>query len=44
MSRAPAAKEVEQLAFKFFLRFSRLEFALKENGFLKSHEEGTDGC
>lgn len=35
-----AAIAVEQLAFKFFLRFARFEFALKETGYLKNHTEG----
>jgi hypothetical protein len=40
MHHDEAANVVEQLAFKFFLRFSRFEFALKETGYLKNHTEG----
>ncbi|WP_144030219.1 hypothetical protein [Burkholderia sp. AU6039] len=32
--------ELSKLAFEFFYRFSRFEFALKENGYLQNENEG----
>jgi hypothetical protein len=32
--------DLSQVAFTFFYWFSRFEFALKENGYLKSHQAG----
>jgi len=34
--------ELTALAFDFFYWFSRFEFALKENNYLKSHEDGAN--
>ncbi|MFP8832815.1 hypothetical protein ACLIJR_00950 [Hydrogenophaga sp. XSHU_21] len=34
------ATNLSSLAFDFFFWFSRFEFALKENGYLKSHSRG----
>lgn len=40
MQRDAIDSELTQLAFDFFFRFSRFEFALKANGYLKSHQPG----
>jgi len=42
MQRNAIDAELTNLAFDFFFRFSRFEFALKENGYLMSHEPGTN--
>lgn len=41
MRKEEVTAELSNLAFDFFYWFSRFEFALKENGYLKSHAEGT---
>lgn len=40
MRREDVSHNLSELAFEFFFWFSRFEFALKENGYLKSHTEG----
>ena len=40
MRKEDVSAEVSGLAFDFFYWFSRFEFALKENGYLKSHSPG----
>lgn len=40
MRKDDVAANLSNLAFDFFFWFSRFEFALKENGYLKSHEPG----
>ncbi|USX27246.1 hypothetical protein NHH73_02795 [Oxalobacteraceae bacterium OTU3CINTB1] len=40
MNRDQLTAEVEHLAFEFFFRFSRFEFALKENCYLEDEREG----
>lgn len=40
MRREEIDSQLSALAFDFFYWFSRFEFALKENGYLKSHEPG----
>jgi hypothetical protein len=40
MHREDIPKDLEQIAFDFFYWFSRFEFALKENHFLKAEEVG----
>lgn len=40
MRKEDVAANLSNLAFDFFYWFSRLEFALKENGYLKSHVPG----
>lgn len=40
MNREQLTSEVEHLAFDFFFRFSRFEFALKENRYLEDEREG----
>lgn len=40
MSKPEISDELSQLAFEFFYWFSRFEFCLKENGFLKSEKAG----
>lgn len=40
MRKEDVAANLSNLAFDFFYWFSRLEFALKENGYLKSHMPG----
>ncbi|MCK0506516.1 MULTISPECIES: hypothetical protein [Aromatoleum] len=40
MRRDEIANELSIRAFEFFYWFSRFEFALKENGYLRSHDVG----
>jgi hypothetical protein len=40
MRKEEVAASLSDLAFDFFYWFSRFEFALKENGYLKSHVPG----
>ncbi len=40
MRREDVTCELRDLAFEFFFRFTRFEFALKENGYLKSRNPG----
>ncbi|MCE9684008.1 hypothetical protein [Halomonas alkalisoli] len=40
MQREQVDKELKDSSFEFFYWFSRFEFALKENGFLKDHLPG----
>lgn len=40
MKKEDLSAELSELAFEFFYWFSRFEFALKENGYLHSHEPG----
>ncbi len=40
MRKEDVTANLSDLAFKFFYWFSRFEFALKENGYLKSHVPG----
>jgi hypothetical protein len=40
MRREDVSQELSGLAFEFFFWFSRFEFTLKENGFLKSRVNG----
>lgn len=40
MQRSAVDSNLSELAFEFFFAFSRVEFALKENQFLKSHTPG----
>lgn len=40
MRKEDVAANLSNLAFDFFYWFSRFEFALKENGYLKSHVPG----
>jgi hypothetical protein len=40
MQRKAINKKLEEVGFDFFYRFSRFEFALKENGYLKSTKPG----
>lgn len=40
MRKEDVAADLSKLAFDFFYWFSRFEFALKENGYLKSHQVG----
>ena len=42
MRREDVAPDLSILAFDFFYWFSRFEFALKENGYLKSHSVGAN--
>lgn len=42
MRREEITTELENASFGYFYWFSRFEFALKENGFLKSTEEGAN--
>ncbi len=42
MQRDAVDSKLTDLAFDFFFRFSRFEFALKENGYLKSHQPGAN--
>jgi hypothetical protein len=35
VKREDISSELSRLAFEFFFRFSRFEFALKENGYLQ---------
>ena len=42
MRREEITKELENASFEYFYWFSRFEFALKENGFLKSTEAGAN--
>ncbi|EJL74099.1 hypothetical protein AB4142_15060 [Variovorax sp. 2RAF20] len=41
MRREDIAQPLSELAFEFFFWFSRFEYALKENGYLKSLVDGT---
>jgi hypothetical protein len=40
MEREKISKELSDLAFQFFYSFSRFEFSLKENGYLRSRVTG----
>ncbi len=40
MQREKIGKELEKVSFDFFYRFSRFEFALKENRYLKNEKVG----
>lgn len=40
MRKEDVASDLSKLAFDFFYWFSRFEFALKENGYLKSRQAG----
>jgi hypothetical protein len=40
MRKEDVSAKLSSLAFDFFYWFSRFEFALKENGYLKSHKPG----
>lgn len=40
MQRGAVDDKLSQLAFEFFFAFSRFEFALKENQYLKAHAPG----
>jgi hypothetical protein len=40
MQREDVPSDITNSAFEFFFRFSRFEFALKENGYLESHSPG----
>lgn len=40
MHKDEVTPDLSSLAFDFFFSFSRFEFALKENGYLKSHKAG----
>jgi len=42
MRKEDVNTDLTGLAFDFFYWFSRFEYALKENGFLKSHQPGDD--
>lgn len=42
MQREAVTSNLTIEAFNFFFWFSRFEFALKENGYLKSHEAGAN--
>jgi hypothetical protein len=42
MRREGIERDLEEAAFEFFYRFSRFEFTLKENGFLRSKKPGAN--
>ncbi|NIF53318.1 hypothetical protein [Burkholderia sp. Ax-1724] len=42
MRRDSIPSHLSSIAFEFFYWFSRFEFALKENGYLKSHQAGAN--